>query len=314
MSVEKNISWLLEGDVSIQYQTRRDLLGTNKPHLRKKIESEGWGARFLHERNKKGHWGKGFYQPKWTSTHYTLLDLRNLNVSPACKPIRETLAHIFNTEKATDGGIYPIGSRQTCDVCVNGMALNYSSYFGVKEAELKSVIDFLLSEKMSDGGFNCQSNRSGAVHSSLHSTISVIEGMLEYERNGYRHRLEEVKLARNSSEEFIMMHRLFKSDKTGIVINPEFINLHYPARWKYDILRALDYFQSARKPYDVRMDDALAILRQRMSKDGTWKLAAHYPGQRHFDMEEAGAASRWNTLRALRVLRRYARRNQINPT
>lgn len=303
MTNNEIISWLLEGDVSIQYQTYRDLLDTDKPNLRKKIESEGWGLKFLSYRKQDGHWGQRFYQPKWTSTHYTLLDLKNLNISPDNKAIKETLKVIFKTEKGPDGGILPIEASQKCDVCVNGMVLNYAAYFRVNEELLRSVIDFLIGEKMKDGGFNCLSNTTGATHSSLHSTLSVLEGIFEYERNGYRYRLSELRKAKLESQEFILMHRLFRSDRTGVIINPNFLKLCYPNRWYYDILKAMDYFQFAKVKYDERMDDAIKAILEKRTATGQWKLAAKHPGQTHFEMEKSGKPSRWNTLRALRVLR-----------
>ena len=123
MTNQQIISWLLEGDVSIQYQTYRDLLDIEKPDLRKKIESEGWGLQFLSCRQPNGHWGQRFYQPKWISTQYTLLDLKNLQIAPENDTIKETLHNVFNNEKGPDGGILPIGVYQKCDVCVNGMVL-----------------------------------------------------------------------------------------------------------------------------------------------------------------------------------------------
>ena len=302
---ESIISWLLKGDVSIQYQTYRDLLDEDKPLLRKKIELEGWGAKLLSHRKPDGNWGIRYYQPKWTSTHYTLLDLKNLNISPNQKEINDTINLVFENEKGPDGGICPIGTIQHSDVCVNGMVLNFASYFKVKETLLKSIVDFLLAEKMQDGGFNCKSNRGGAIHSSLHSTLSVLEGILEYKKNGYKYRLKELNEAKIESEEFILMHKLFKSDKTGEIINPAFLKLCYPPRWYYDILKAMDYFQSAKRKYDHRMDDAIEILLQKRTEDGKWKLSSKHPGQTYFDMEQAGKPSRWNTLRALRVLRHF---------
>lgn len=309
MTNQEIIAWLLEGDASIQYQTYSDLLCASKPQIRKKIESSGWGLKYLSCRKPNGHWGKSFYQPKWTSTHYTLLDLKNLNISPTNKTIKETLHLILTTEKGADGGILPIGLSQKSDVCINGMVLNYSSYFQVKEELLKSIVDFLLSEKMKDGGFNCRSNRKGAIHSSLHSTISVLEGIQEYENNGYSYRLNELKKAKHQSHEFILMHHLFRSDKTGETINPNFLKFCYPTRWHYDILRAMDYFQFANVNYDNRMDEAIEIIKNKQNKDGLWILAAKYPGQTHFEMEKSGKPSRWNTLRAMRVLKYYKKVN-----
>jgi len=305
MTSREILSWLLEGDISIRYQTYRDLLDIDKANSRKRIEREGWALKFLSFRRPNGYWGQSFYQPKWTSAHYTLLDLKNLNISPANKAIRETLNLILETEKGPDGGIYPIGASRRSDICVNGMFLNYGCYFKVSEEKIKSLVDLLLDEKMRDGGFNCQSNNKGAVHSSLHTTISVLEGILEYERNGYTYRLKELKYAAGTSHEFILVHRLFRSDKTGEIINPGFLKFHYPYRWHYDILRAMDYFRFAGVKYDSRMDNAIEIILEQRTQEGQWRLATKYAGKTHFEMEQPGEPSRWNTLRALRILRHY---------
>jgi hypothetical protein len=297
------IQWLLSGDVSIQYQVYRDLLDIERPDLQQRIKQEGWGNLLLSKKGDHGHWGQKFYQPKWTSTHYTLLDLKNLAIEPGLQPIQETLELVFREEKGPDGGIRPIGSTLKSDVCINGMFLNYACYFKVEESELNSVVDFLLSQHMKDGGFNCHSNRKGCVHSSLHTTISVLEGILEYARNGYTYRLNELQYAAAASREFILIHRLFKSDKTGAIIDPKMTMLSYPSRWRYDILRALDYFHFARIAWDERMNDAVDLLLKKQTMEGTWPLQAKHPGQTHVDMEKVGKPSRWNTLRALRVFK-----------
>lgn len=299
------INWLLEGDVSIQYQVNRDLLGVERPDQRNRIATEGWGAKFLSYRNEEGHWGQRFYQPKWISTHYTILDLKNLAISPKNKDISQSIAQVIRDLKSPDGGILPIGADKKSDVCVNGMFLNYASYFLMEEEELKSIVDFLLSEHMQDGGFNCNSNTIGAIHSSLHSTISVVEGILEYAKSGYGYRLEELQDVERKSREFLLQHRLFRSDLTGEIIDKKMLMLSYPSRWKYDILRALDYFQFAGINYDPRMQDALDVLKKKRRKDGKWPVQAKHPGQTHFDMEKTGGPSRWNTLRALRVLKQF---------
>ena len=303
MNVEEITKWLLNGDVSIQFQTYRDVLNSNRKDLQNRIESEGFGAQFLSKQNRNGHWGKGFYQPKWISSHYTLLDLRNLCISPDNKRIHNLIKKILNECKADDGGIYPNAKKS--DVCVNGMFLNYASYFQAEKEKLKSVIDCLLDELMPDGGFNCRSNRSGAVHSSLHSTLSVLEGITAYITAGYSYRSNEIKQAVKASKEFILLHQLYISDRTGKIIDKNFLKLPYPGRWRYDILRALDYFRYSKSNWDKRMRPAIDVLLGKRNKYGTWNLQAKHPGKTHFDMERAGQPSRWNTLRALRVLKYF---------
>jgi hypothetical protein len=291
--------------VSIQFQVHRDLLDEMRPDLQQRITEEGWGAQFLAVRNPDGHWGRGFYQPKWISTHYTLLDLKTLQASQDHPLIRESVAQIPRENKAGDGGINPAKTIPESDVCVNGMFLNYACYFGIEQDMLHSIVDFILEQRMPDGGFNCEKNRFDVHHSSVHSTISMLEGIFEYERRGYTYRLEELQNAAQTSREFLLMHQLYKSDRTGEVIHKDFLRLSFPGRWRYDILRALDYFRDAGIAWDSRMQSAIEILLKKRRADGRWPLQARIPGKIHLEMEKPGKPSRWNTLRALRVLRTY---------
>ncbi len=252
------IDWLLEGDISIQYQAYRDLIGSDNKNLQTRIAKEGWGAKILSKRNPDGQWGDRFYQPKWISTHYTLLDLRNLNLPSNNELVQETIELVLQNNLADDGGIQ-LGpsTSQHSDVCVNGMFLNYASYFKTPEKKLQSIIDSILREIMPDGGFNCRTTRSGATHSSLHSTISVLEGFAEFQKAGNMYRKKEIFSAQKSAIEFILLHQLFLSDRTGQIINKDFLTLTYPCRWKYDILRAMDFFQYAGIEWDNRMIPAI---------------------------------------------------------
>ena len=281
------------------------LLSEDRNDIRIRIATEGWGAKFLSCRNPNGHWGRGFYQPKWISTHYTLLDLRNLNLPANVKQVHETLDLIIKNEKGADGGINPSGTIAESDICICGMFLNYACYFGADQEGLKSVVDFILSQQMNDGGFNCRLNRSGAVHGSLHSTLSVAEGISEYLLQGYTYRSHELQQAELNAREFMLMHRLFLSDRTGEIINKNFLSFPYPSRWYYDILRALDYFRSSGADYDERLEPALEVLLKKRRKDNRWNQQAKHPGQEHFEMEKAGQPGRWNTLRAMRVLKYF---------
>ncbi len=312
------IEWLLQGDISIQYQVHRDLLNTETKkldRLQKKIGTEGWGRRFLSLRKDSGHWGSGFYQPKWISTHYTLLDLMSIGLSENNTRAGNSVKMILDRKTGPDGGINyarsPKLKNGDSDTCINGMVLNLGSYFRVPAPRLTKIIDLLLSVQMKDGGWNCEWFH-GAVHSSLHTTISVLEGFLQFRNTGSGYRKEEIAAAEKQAQKLILDHQLYKSDKTGKTIDKKMLMLSFPSRWRYDILRALDYFRAADVPADKNMMPAIDILIGKQRKDGKWPLQQKHPGQVHFDMEKTGEASRWNTLRALRVLNKYDKKRGNN--
>lgn len=317
------VRWLMEeeADVSIRYGAARDLLDWPERKLeplRRRIGEEGWGARYLEVRGENGHWGQGYYSPKWISTHYTLLELRNLELPRDNPAARDAVAlslrqfRLYPDQRVSHAGSGHSRTRRergavTSDVCINGMFLHFACWFGAPPAALEPVVDFLLGERMPDGGFNCQSTRRTAhpVHSSLHTTLSVLEGIETYRSCGYTYKLHELLDAAETSRAFILVHRFFRSDHTGEVISPHFMKLSCPWRWHYDILRALDYFRASGQPYDERMRDALEVLRDARRPDGTWHVGLRFPGEEHFRMEPARGPSRYLTLRALRVLRAY---------
>lgn len=299
------LAWLLEADVAVQLQARRDLLGDDDPDLQRRIAREGDGALLLAARGANGHWGRGFYQPKWTSSHYVLLELKNMGLSRDEPAPCETTAMILRDHKARDGGLNPGKTITVSDVCVNGMALGYAAYFRAAEDQLVSIVDFVLGQRLGDGGFNCQLNRSGATHSSVHSTVSVVEGITEYERSGHRYRLDELLAARASATEFLLRHHLYRSERTGEPISEELTRLHHPARWHFDVLRGLDALAAAGCAHDPRMDDALGVIAARRRADGRW-TARTYAGETYLPRQSARVPSPWATLTALRVLKAYA--------
>ena len=218
------IDWLIEGDVSIQYQTKRDLLGINDLNLKNRIATEGFGKKLLDNQQEDYHWGGGYYRYKWISSHYTLLELRRLNCNPDPK-ILKTVYLILDTCKTLDGGITANSHLwDFSDVCLNGMGLFYLCYFNADAEKLHSIIDFIITQQLTDGGFNCNYNykKYGATHSSVHSTVSLIEGINEYLSNGYKYKSSKLRTIRNEAIEFLLVHKLYKSDKTGKIIHPDF--------------------------------------------------------------------------------------------
>ncbi len=299
------INWLLEGDISIRYQTEKYLLKSTMEKLdslQRRISSEGWGKAFLELRDPEtGKWGGGWYTPKWRSTHYTMLELRDIEIHPETPEYRESAVKLLNALWYNKG----MGSKdRMLDMCISGMLLRICCYCNTESEKINEIVDYIIDKHFQDGGWNCKW-RTGAIHSSMHTTISVLEGIHEYLVNGYTYRSDELIILRDQAHEFLLMHRLYKSDKTGKDIKSSFKMLSFPARWYYNFLRCLFYFVQVGVKYDPRMDDALNLLQTKRKKNGLWPLQHKIKGEVHFDMEQTGHESRWNSLRALVVMKFY---------
>lgn len=300
------IAWLCQGDPSIIYQVNRDLYQKEDSVLhvlRKDILTDGWGAQLSKLQKANGHWGLGYYQPKWTSTHYTLLILKNLGIEPTSSFI-SICKKVLDEEKGRDGGLSPTAHRIHSDCCITGMFLNISAYFGVDQERLNSLIDYLIKMQLPDGGFNCRHPRYNVQHGSFHTTICVLEGLWEYESQGYTYRIDEVIAARKVAEEFLLIHHLFLSDKDGRVIDQHFLTMHYPCHWHYDVFRALEYFAITKHSFDPRLAEALNWLSGK-EVESMFPLSPKYSGIMHFQLEKSGKYSRINTLRAYRILKAW---------
>lgn len=305
--------------MSIAYQTHRTLLDSDAATLaplRSRIATEGWGARLLAERDSStGMWGGGLYSPKWVSTHYTLLELVGLGVDPAVPEVRASAGVLLD-------GLWPgpdgMSSERDhpLDTCIAAMLLTIGTYARLgdsalqggrpERAVLREIVDHLLDVELDDGGWNCRWWRGQDRHSSLHTTISALEALREWEEGGDSYRAEYARAAACRGWEFLWRHRMYRSERTGEVIDESMTRLPYPARWHYDVLRGLDYLASVGAPWDERMREALDVVLAKRRPDGSWPVQRPYSGAVRFTMEKTGGPSRWNTLRALRVLRAYA--------
>ncbi|MGH7427009.1 MAG: hypothetical protein ACREJ4_01380 [Candidatus Methylomirabilaceae bacterium] len=311
------IQWLLDGDPAIRWQALRDVVGATERAVereRRKVARDGWGARLLARQDPEGTWAGGLssdgglYSPKWTSTTYTMLMLRDFGLPATNRQARKAYTLLLDRGLQRDGGInYGVWAKWTgrSETCVTGMVLSILSHFKYDDDRLDTIADHLLEQQMQDGGWNCQ-RAFGATHASLHTTISVLEGLRLYELHRGR-RGRAVRAAQRRAREFLLVHRLFRSHRTGEIIKPVFTRFSFPPRWHYDILRALDYLQAVDAPCDRRLAEAIDIVRRGQRKDGRWSLQHSHKGKTYFELERLGAPSRWNTLRALRVLKWWDR-------
>lgn len=306
--MESITNWLLVGDAAIRWQTLRDLLDAPEATWRAeqaRTLDTGWGARLLAQQAADGRWGEGIYSPKWTSTTYTLLALRAIGIPPTCAAAQRGVQLVLGELLGEQVDAAFQRKLAGCDRCIVGMILQLASYFGSADERLEAIVENLLSEVMPDGAWNCRRHRRPEPHhSSFHTTFNVIEGLREYLETGNGRHHKEVLAAEQQALEFMLQHQLFKSDKTGAVINPKFTRFALPLfRWQYDVLRGLDYFARAGAARDSRLQAAIDLLYTHQQADGCWPVHQKYSGKVFFELEKVGQPSRWNTLRALRVLR-----------
>ena len=237
----------------------------------------------------------GTLKPEWTSTTFTLLLLLDMGLDPASEQARRAVDLVrANTKWDHDGQDYFDGEVEPC---INGKTVALGAYFG---QNVDGIVERLLGEQLADGGWNCEAER-GSIRSSFNSTISVLEGLLGYEGTGRAD--PNVTAVRLRGQEYLLERRMFRRLSTGEVIDPAWAQFSFPTRWHYDVLRGLDYLRSASVEPDERTAEALDLVENKRDQDGRWPLENTHPGRVHFDMEEGdGKPSRWNTLRAMRVL------------
>lgn len=306
------LDWLLAGDPSIRWQALRELRDAAASTVRReraRVARERWGARILSLQDPDGRWGRGIYNPKWISTTYTLVLLRSLGLASHHPQALRGATLLLDTGFWRDGGINFFRDRYSrSETCISGMVLAVLCWAGVDDPRVDSLAANLIAQQMPDGGWNCQSTPGygHATHGSFHTTITALEALLEYGRFRPQHAPEAID-AQLRGREFLLIHRLFRSHRTGAIVKPEMLRFVFPARWHYDVLRGLNYFQDAAVPRDPRFADAIALVEKRRLKDGRWMASRGYPGRTFFDLELAGEPSRWNTLRALRVLKWWNR-------
>jgi hypothetical protein len=297
------IKWLLDSDPAIRWQVMRDLTGEVPKAIaaeRSRVATEGWGAQLLARQSPAGSWPGG----QWDLvTLWSLVVLKDLGLDPASKEARTMI------DRVDKGLVFkPLNNRPflhgETEPCINGRILGVGTYF--KEPN-DALADQLLGEQLEDGGWNCEAPKSR--RSSFHTTICVLEGLLEYERV---RKSAAVTKARRRAEDYLLERSMFRSLRTGKVIDKRWLRFSFPMFWHYDVLRGLDYLRSAGVKPDSRVRDAIEVVVERRHQNGRWPLNHLHPESIPLEMETGvGKASRWNTLRALRVLHWYYSSTQV---
>ncbi|WP_258803915.1 hypothetical protein [Pseudarthrobacter sp. NS4] len=306
--MQNRLDWLLDSDPAIRWQVLRDLSDASPDEVlkeRKRVATQGWGARLLGLQGADGQWDGGTYWPAydddpdgqpWTATTYSLLLLRDFGLLPDSPEAQHAVSLVRENSHWEEGN--QLFFQGEVEPCINGMTVALGAYFG---EDVDSVVERLTREQLADGGWNCEAGR-GSTRSSFHSTICVLDGLLEFELATGGTPLSRA--ARKTAEEYLLERGLLRRKSNGGMISGDWLRFSYPTRWFYDVLRGLDYFRATGAAPDLRMAEAVEIVRSKQQPDGTWLLENTHPGKVHFPLEDGdGQPSRWNTLRALRVLR-----------
>ncbi|MGH8913021.1 MAG: hypothetical protein ACRDZM_00715 [Acidimicrobiia bacterium] len=284
------VEWLLEGDPAIRWQVLRDLENAPESVWEKeqsRVATEGWGARLLEHRAPEGRWTPKLYGKKWISTTYTMVLLRRLGM-PRSDPRAVQTCRLF-----LDGRLV---THPRSDTCVMAMVLAFFYWFGFEDPRRDNLLARLLGRQLPDGGWNCHPSE----HGSFHTTISVLEALRECADSATPD--AAVAEAEGRGREFFLEHRMFRSHRTGDVVDDRYLRFSFPPRWHYDVLRGLDYFRAAASLEDKRLEEAIEVVERKRHDDWRWLLQQRWPGETWFEMEAVGEPSRWNTLRAMRVL------------
>ena len=303
-----HLKWLLDSDPAIRWQVMRDLADEAPNAIaseRSRVATEGWGAQLLLRQSPAGNWGGPKEDRGLLVTLYALVVLKDLGLDPASKQASRMIDRVDKRLVFKPLNNRPFLHGET-EPCINGRILGLGAYF--KEPN-DALANQLLGEQLEDGGWNCEAQeespkRPKSHRSSFHTTICVLEGLLDYERAGGKS--AAVTRARKRAENYLLQRSMFRSLRTGEVIDERWLRFSFPTFWHYDVLRGLDYLRNAGIQPDSRVTGAVQIVIERRHQNGRWPLNLRHPEYIPLEMEtEIGSASRWNTLRALRVLHWY---------
>lgn len=283
--MEDFTAWLSEQDVSIQYLYTRLVRQYPDTGLQKRIASEGYGSFLLSQQNPDGHWGKYYYQPKWTSTHYTLLQLKDCGISPDQPVCREIVFRMFEECQLPDGGLNLAKSNMASDICVDGMILNYASYFIPESEKLESLVASILKKQKSDGGFTWYDQNEGDPH----STICVLEGLHSFQENVKSTELQsKIDVAIRGGLDYFYQHHLFLAEK-------KYQKLIYPFRYFYSVFHFLLLAAELGLEANKVMDEALNLISKK-EQNGFYKLEKVYKGQMFIEFSKIGEIDPFLTI------------------
>ncbi len=317
-SADPGVRWLLGLDEpSVRYWVLTDLLDypAGAPEVRAAGAAIASGPRvtaLFSGQEPDGGFGCHPYR-KWTGAHWRLVALAELGLpegDPRARAAADQVLRWLDGRPERRTGKRVRGLARMC-ASQEGNAVGACSRLGFAgDPRVARLAEHLLEWQWPDGGWNCD-KRPEARHSSFYESLATAWGLAEYARaTGSR----EAAAGARRTAEFFLRHRLFRSERTGEVINPHWVRLHWPLYFHYDVLQALRLLALLDCLHDPRADEALSVVAGKRRADGTWRAEGYYwrpPGKEGHRVEVVDWGRRgpnpWLTLNALRVLKRARR-------
>ena len=321
---------LASAEPSIRYKVRVGVLGESESSrgirsLRREIRASPRVAALLAGRASDGRLlrGRHVYQ-KWQGAHWVMAALADLGYPPGDRdlaPIRDQLLDAWLAPQFYDefecsskakaysrDGVPVMHGRHRRCASQQGNALYAIVTLGLADERTDALVERLLHWQWPDGGWNCDKD-PGADSSSFMETLTPLRGLAAFARESGD---ATVGTAVSRAASVFLERQLFKRRSTGTVIRDEFVRLHYPLYWHYDILGGLKVMAEAGFIHDRRCSAALERLAGKQLPDGGFPAEArHYKTSRTIalgvDAVDWGGTSKrvanpWVTADALSVL------------
>ena len=329
--------WLLEEDnPSVRYLTLTDILDRPEkdPEVKKAksdIMKTGAAAEILDTQNKDGYWGdpKKFYTAKYKGTVWQLLILAELGADGNDGRVKKGCEFIMaNSQDLESGGFaintsVKLGGGRHSEVipCLTGnMVYSFVRLGHLEDPRVQRGIEWVAKYQRFDDGVKSAPtgwpyDKFGMCFGRHTCHMGAVKSLKALAEIPAEKRTNAVKQALENGAEYMLIHHIHKkSHDLAKVSKPGWLRFGFPLMYQTDALEILGILTDLGYS-DERMQEAIDIVISKQDAQGRWKLENTFNGQLLVDIERKGKPSKWVTLNALRVLKRYyeGQANGIRP-
>jgi len=321
------IEWLLEEDnPSVQYFTLKEILDKpesdpNVKDAKHGIMSIGVVPKILAKQSNEGYWEtpERFYTAKYKGTAWQLIILAELGADGRDERVMNACEFILESSQDHESGGFSMwisaktgGGRHSGVIpCLTGnMVWSLIRLGYLEDPRVKRSIDWIAAYQRFDDGIE-QSPRGWPYDKATscfgrHSChMGVVKSLKALAEIPAEKRSEDVMNTIEEGVEYLLKHHIHKrSHDLSRYSKPGWLRFGFPLMYQTDVLEILDILTKFSYK-DERMREAVDLVINKQEKDGRWKLENTFNGRFQTNIEQKGKPSKWITLRALTVLKRF---------